>query len=112
MRLVSLHFTFETDKLHQTGQLSNSKLMLTRNQFAKEVAALKLILRMGLSLFAVIAAALLFSGLQVLSLGTSTQPVLSLPRVTEPLGLGLWLKGEVVDGPVTDWDFIMRSIIR
>ena len=88
MRLVSLHFTFETYQVAPNWTIEQLKANVYRNQFAKEVAALKLIPRMGLSLFAVIAAALCFSGLQVLSLGTSTQPVLSLRRVTEPLGPG------------------------
>ena len=80
--------------------------MLTRNQFPKEVAALKLILRMGLSLFAVIAAALLFfrvTGFEPWYIDPASAEFAESNRTAWP---GLWLKGEVVDGPVTDWDFI------
>ena len=83
--------------------------MFTRNQFAKEVAALKLILRMGLSLFAVIAAALLFfrvTGFEPWYIDPASAEFAESNRTAWP---GLWLKGEVVDGPVTDWDFINRG---
>ena len=67
---------------------------------------MKLILRMGLSLLAVIAAALLFlriTGFEPWYVDPASAEFAESNRTAWP---GLWLKGEVVDGPVTDWDFI------
>ena len=101
---MSLHSLLRHIKLHQTGQLSNSKLMLSRNQFAKTGAALKLILRMGLFI-CVTLGALFFrvTGFEPWYIDPASAEFAESNRTAWP---GLWLKGEVVDGPVTDWDFI------
>ena len=106
MRLVSLHSTFEAYQVAPNWTIEQLKANVTGNQFAKEVVALKLILRMGLSLFAVIAASALVSqgyGFEPWYIDPASAEFAESNRTAWP---GLWLKGEVVDGPVTDWDFI------
>ena len=67
---------------------------------------MKLILKMGFSLLAVTAGTLLFLRVKVFEPWYIDPASAEFAKSNRTAWPGLWLKGEVVDGPVTNWDFI------